>query len=244
MGKNYKNTPIIEALCEFRLTKDTHWDLIVPGLFYEKVKDTYPEREQRMIQEFELAKGPQSLQQRIGTSERSFLFAPDRKTLIQVGPHLLVVNILKPYPNWQQFKQRIQKAWSSLQEVVEIRGLERIGLRYINQIEFPTQDSMLEEYLEFYPFIGKKLPKQKTSFIVGSEFSYEADRDRCRVQLMPSIGNEKMTAVFLDIDYFLARSRGLEVSAALSWVEEAHNRVEEVFEGCITDKLRIVLGGV
>jgi hypothetical protein len=25
---------------------------------------------------------------------------------------------------------------------------------------------------------------------------------------------------------------------ALAWVEEAHSQVEEVFEGCITDKLR------
>jgi uncharacterized protein (TIGR04255 family) len=30
----------------------------------------------------------------------------------------------------------------------------------------------------------------------------------------------------------------VEVVDALAWVEEAHDRVEEVFEGCITDKLR------
>lgn len=28
------------------------------------------------------------------------------------------------------------------------------------------------------------------------------------------------------------------MSAAIDWVEQAHSKVEEVFEGCITDSLR------
>jgi hypothetical protein len=34
----------------------------------------------------------------------------------------------------------------------------------------------------------------------------------------------------------------VEVADAIAWVEEAHSRVEEVFEGCITDKLREMFG--
>jgi uncharacterized protein (TIGR04255 family) len=46
----------------------------------------------------------------------------------------------------------------------------------------------------------------------------------------------------LDIEYFLAKPRAVEVADAIAWVEEAHSRVEEVFEGCITDKLREMFG--
>lgn len=46
--------------------------------------------------------------------------------------------------------------------------------------------------------------------------------------------------ILLDIDYFLNRAQGVEVESALEWVEEAHHRVEEIFEGCITDQLRKV----
>jgi uncharacterized protein (TIGR04255 family) len=42
----------------------------------------------------------------------------------------------------------------------------------------------------------------------------------------------------LDIDYFLVQPGAVKVVDALAWVEEAHSRVEEVFEGCITDELR------
>jgi hypothetical protein len=32
MGKSYAKPPIVEAVCEFRLSPDTEWDLTVPGL--------------------------------------------------------------------------------------------------------------------------------------------------------------------------------------------------------------------
>lgn len=48
------------------------------------------------------------------------------------------------------------------------------------------------------------------------------------------------TALTLDIDHFVAQEKGVEVSAAIDWVEEVHDRVEKVFEGCITHSLRSV----
>jgi len=239
MGKKYKKPPIIEAVCEFRLTPDTPWDITIPGLFYEKVKDTFAQREQRTVQEVELTQGPQGLEQRIHTSERIMLFTEDKRMLTQLAPRLLVVNALKPYPAWQGFKPIIEKAWSALQKVVEIRGLQRIGLRYINRVEVPTSEVELSEYFEFYPFIGKRLPQKMISFITGSEFAYAEERDHCRIQLTPvPSSSEQWSAFMLDIDYFLAQPCAVQVSDAISWVDEAHGRVAEVFEGCITDRLR------
>lgn len=238
MGRKYKNPPIVEAVCEFRLTQDTPWDLTIPGLFYEKVKTDFPHREQRVVQEVELSQEPQGFQQRIRTSERVLLFTQDRKMLIQLGPRLLVVNALRPYPTWQGFKPRIEKAWGELQRVVAINGLERIGLRYINHIKLPEKEAKLGDYFEFYLSLGPRLPQNMVSFIVGAEFPYNDGRDHCQVRFEPLRDSGEGSAFILDIDYFLARSRAVEVANALQWVEEAHSRVEEVFEGCITDRLR------
>ena len=191
-----------------------------------------------MIQEMELMQGPEGLQQQIRTSERLLFFTEDRKMLVQIGPRLLTVNALKPYPHWEGFKPRIEMAWKSLQASVEVLGLEHMGLRYINHIELPAHGGELAKYFEFYPFVGQRLPQQMVSFLAGVEFSYADDRDRCRVQLTPIPGSGGKSLFMLDIDYFLARPGAVEVVDALAWVEEAHNRVEEVFEGCITDKLR------
>jgi len=243
MGKKYANPPVEEAVCEFRLTPETRWGLTVPGLLYERLKETFPQKEQRMIQEVKLTQELEGLQQQIRTSEHLLFFTEDRKMLAQVGPRLLVVNALKPYPHWEGFKPRIEMVWKSLQETVEVQGLERIGLRYINRIELPAPNVKFDEYFDFYPFVGQRLPQHIASFLAGVEFSYADDRDHCRVQLapIPHSGTEGKTAFILDLDYFLARPRGVAVADALSWVEEAHSRVEEVFEGCITDRLREML---
>jgi uncharacterized protein (TIGR04255 family) len=100
MGRKYKNPPVIEVVCDFRLTPETRWDLTVPGLLYEKLKVSFPHKEQRVLQEVELTQGPEGLQQHIRTRERMLFFTEDSKTIVQVGTGLLVINVLKPYPHW------------------------------------------------------------------------------------------------------------------------------------------------
>jgi len=240
MGRQYANPPVVEAVCEFRLTQSTHWDLTIPGLFYEKVKDEFPQKEQRMVQEVELKQSPQGFQQQIHTSERMLLFKADKKKFVQLGPRLLVINVLKPYPSWIGFRSLIESAWEGLSSVVEIKSLERIGLRYINRIELPVKNGSanLESYFQFFPHVGPKLPQVMDSFIVGVESPYDDERDRCRLQLSAAPDFKENNAVMLDIDYFLAQPEAVEASEAMKWIEKAHDRVEEIFEGSITDSLR------
>lgn len=241
MSRKYANPPLLEAVCEFRFTPDTPWDMTIPGLVYEKLRDAFPTREQRLMQEVdELIQGPEGFQQQIRMmSERTLLFAEDKKTFVQVGPRLLAVNSLRPYPSWVGFKPKIEKAFEVISRTVEIRGLERIGLRYINRIEIPDSLAKLKDYLQFYLFLGPQLPQEMAAFIAGCDFLYAHGRDRCRVQLTPAPSSSpQQLALILDIDYFLAQEKGVEVPAAIDWIEEAHDKVEEVFERCITDSLR------
>ncbi|MGB4727910.1 MAG: TIGR04255 family protein [Thermogutta sp.] len=239
MNRLYKNSPIDEAVCEFRVTPDTPWDIAVPGLFYDKVKGTFANREQRLFQEVELTQGPQSIQHQVRTSERIMLFTDDRKKLVQLGPRFMSVNVLRPYPSWNAFRALIELAWKGLQEAVGVTGLERIGLRYVNRVELPGEVVNVEEYFEFYPFVGKSLPQKLTSFFIRAEFPFSEGQDCCRVQLtrFPN-STEGKTSIILDLDYFLAKPRAVDVVQALDWVEVAHTRVEEMFEGCIRDPLR------
>jgi uncharacterized protein (TIGR04255 family) len=244
MGKKYKNPPIIEALCEFRVTSETQWDLTVPGIIYEQLKESFPGREPRIIQELELIQGPDASQRQIHTRAREgvIFFTENKEVLVQVGPHLLSIHVFKPYPHWEGFKPRIEMAWKSLQMAVKIQGLERIALRYINQIELPGQEVRIAEYFEFYPYLGPKLPQNVSLFFAGVYFLYSNDRDLCRIQLYPLAPLREKISFRLDIEYFLAKPRAVEVADAIAWVEEAHSRVEEVFEVCITDKLREMFG--
>jgi len=239
MARKYANPPLAEAVCEFRLTPDTPWDLAIPGLLYERLRTEFPHREQHLFHEVELTQGPGGLQQQIRTTERIFLLSEDRSTFVQVGPRIVAVNCLRPYPGWQHFKPKIETALKALCDELDVKRFERIGLRYINRVGVPNPPVRLEDYFRFYIFLGPDLPQEIGNFIAGCEFSYADGRDVCRLQLTPAVGQHADRQDFLlDIDYFLARPGEVERDGALDWIESAHRAVGQIFEGCITDRLR------
>ena len=63
MPKKYRNPPLIEAVIEFRIMPDSPWDLTIHGLIYEKIKKTFPHKEQRLIQEVDINQGPKGIEQ-------------------------------------------------------------------------------------------------------------------------------------------------------------------------------------
>ena len=154
MGQRYPKAPVIEALCEIRLSAETPWDATIPGLFYETIRDLFPKKEQRIVQEIEFSMEPHGLQQRIRSVERILFFAKEKPLLVQLGPRVLAVNALKPYPSWSGFKPYIEKAWQCLQQVVDVKGIERVALRYINRMERACKPYEIGRFFAFHPHLG------------------------------------------------------------------------------------------
>jgi uncharacterized protein (TIGR04255 family) len=228
----------LEAVCEFRFPKSARWDITIPGLIYERLKDIFPKKQSVLVHEIEMVQGPEGLRQQFIASPLVRFSTEDEKTLVQVGPHLLAVNKLKPYTSWDNFRPIIQKVLEAYFDVVEdVIGFERIGLRYINRIELDQEFANLEDYFEFRPYLGMKLQDNFESFILSVVFGYNDGRDKCKVHLVKEISQPRFTVV-LDIDYFLAQPKAVSLDGAMNWIDQAHDRIKEIFEGCITDKLR------
>lgn len=241
MGKKYANPPIVEAVCEFRLPSDSQWDLTIPGFIYEKVKADFPHREQRLFQEVDLQTSEEGVRQQVRTTERVLFFSEDRKTFIQIGHHLLAINRLKPYPHWEKFKPHVANVFQALVDTVAFDTLHRIGLRYINRIEIQAMEVplQLDEYFNFRPTVGPVLEHRPAkALLVGSVFSFADERDACKVEFTNAVAEQSKTAFMLDLDYFLAKPQAVSSNQAMDWVEDAHQQVEDIFEGCITQKLR------
>ena len=46
MRRKYAKPPLVEAVCELHFDPSSPFDLAVPGLVYERVKNTFKERQQ------------------------------------------------------------------------------------------------------------------------------------------------------------------------------------------------------
>ena len=57
--------------------------------------------------------------------------------LIQIGPNFLGVNHLRPYPQWEAFRDIIFGNLDIYAEIAQPKNVVKAGLRYINKIEVP-----------------------------------------------------------------------------------------------------------
>lgn len=246
----YNNPPIIESVCEIRFTDDTNWDITVPGLVFEDIRTEYPQKEQRTTQEINISMSDTSsprASSQIKRQDYAVFLTDDKKSRIQVGPRVLAINRLRPYPTWNVFKLQINYAFDKLRGRVELSGIQRIGLRFINKIEIQKENNLvnLDKYFEFRPFCGERLPQTHGDFIVGCVFPYSDERDLCRIEFSSAMPENKGSLAFLlSLDYFLAKPRSIPVAQSMDWIEEAHGKIENLFEGCILPPLREIFGEV
>ncbi len=242
MSRKYKYPPIIEAICEFRLAPDTKWDLTVPGLLYEKIRGDFPIKEQKVVPELD-ADSITSSTPRLRLNERVIFLKNDKKTFMQVGQNLLAVNRLKPYESWNNFQPDVELALKGLMACVDVGAFQRIGLRYINKIEIKQPTIKLEDYFDFRPNLGERLPKDMSAFTVGCELPFNERRDICRMQLTSAVSDaHEASALLLDFDYFLLKAQNYNLEQTLEWINNSHAKIEQLFEGCIQDSLRHIFG--
>ena len=128
----------------------------------------------------------------------------------------------------------IQQAFKAYEKVAEPHGIQRIGLRYINDIGFDPGSVEFGDYFEFWPYLGANLPQDYAALQMSLLMQFNEGRDGLRLQLstVPGETAEQVVAR-LDLDYFLVQPETLLLEQTSDWLQQAHDRVEEVFEGCL-----------
>lgn len=239
MGRKYHNAPIIEVVCEFIFTPNSPWDLALPGLIYERLRNTFEKRTQETIVAVEVTPGISNTLPAFRTEERIRLTQADEQAFIILGKHSISIHHVKPYPSWEKFFPLIRQAFESYTSVAEPVGIHRIGLRYINRIEVDGGRVEPSEYFSLYPYVGPGLPEDYSEFATRVLFPYQGGRDLLKVELASGKPDRPNTMVsFLDLDYILAQPDSIEPNDAMAWIVDAHNHIENVFEESITNRLR------
>ncbi len=235
MSKKYKNPPIVEALCEFQFEPSTSWDLVMPGLIYDELRDIFPGREPDRV----LLQAPSSSGPRVQYSEAISFLSKDSKVSVLIGPNILSVNHLEPYSSWEDFVPLIKRGLNAYTNVVEPEQLQNVELRYINDLRVPKEPSELEHYLNLRPFVDSSLPQNFRSFITGIQVPYEDQRDSLKIEVQGSSEAESDSVrLTLDLDYILLRTEEIDFEDVFDWLDVAHSRVEDAFEACVTDEMK------
>ena len=250
MTQQYPNPPVREVVCEFRYEEDGTWDGASPGLVYAALSDEFPRRlvEDRPAPSPEpsaqasrlLPPGVQQVGLRvIPELPLRFWRRDDESGVFSVTPYRLAVSHFRPYPSWEGFKEIVLKGSEAYQGVLNPTRVNRIGLRYINDVSVGQLPVRLGEFFNFYPFVGPTIGGDLSRFHSLVQIEFEDGRDSLVLQMVSTPPSEEQEAeVVLDLDYFLAPSNHLELDEITEWLESAHANLQSVFEGCLTDAAR------
>ena len=247
MTRRYRQPPLVEVLCEFRFGQDEPWDWTIPGLVYGQIRNDFPNRREERGIAVRVTPDTGQIESLPGLSKMIFA-SNDNLSLVQVAPHFLAMNRLKPYPGWRVFKPTVLKVLRTYLEIAAPSRLERIGVRYINRMEFTEQEFELEKFFNVYPKLPVSRPLK--GFLTRNELTYEEDH-AILVLTMGTAANplnssgestdRSPAAVMLDLD-FMIDPLFVKLTHAEDALELAHQRIGEVFESCITDKARSSFG--
>lgn len=240
----YKKPPITEAVIEVRFAEPM--ELTQREKFIASFAPFYPH--QQMIRNLAL-----SVQVPPGTDEQPVeqmaqinpqlghrRSSTDLTEILLLWPTNFIVSQLAPYPGWESFFARFARDWKTWKKVAGYRSITRIGVRFINRIDIPITEGIVEEaeYMNVFP----RLPD---SFGPLAGYGVQARtpiRDiECNLTVnsaavpSPLIGHGSFV---LDID--IAREANVpqsdhEITNLLGRVRIKKN---EIFEACVTDKAR------
>ena len=242
--RDYFNPPIEEAVCEFRFAPSAEWNLTVPGLVYEKIRDSYlgePRQQNLVAAEAIAGRMPANPELIAKMSFSKLLFSSeDAKKLVGVGPDLLSVHSLRPYEGWGNFKKRIDQALKAYLEVSKPVGVTRIALRYINRIVIPSVESVeLYDYFTAYPQIPDGIPSNMSAVLTRTESIFDDIPVKLVIILADTEAPKGQLAFMLDLDVSQDwAEKPLSLEEAVSSLHELKEREGQVFETLITDRTR------
>jgi uncharacterized protein (TIGR04255 family) len=237
--RQYKKPSVAEVVCEFQFVGSHDWDWTIPGLLYQEVMADFPVKRQEKAFEVNIAAQEGTIHQNLAGSLSKIQFVrEDKSAMVQVGPDLLAVNVSGPYPGWETFSELVQRHFDLYSKIAQPSGFKRIGLRYINKFIFPTANIETTDYFDFYPHLPKIVEQKHGPFSMRVLYGYGDEPVVLNLQMGNIPSDDKNLGIALDLDYYLVKSGSVKLADGLGWVKLAHQRIEDMFEACITHKTR------
>lgn len=246
--RRYKNPPIDEALCEFRFLPDQDWDLTIPGRLHGELGDEYSGKpqEQRVANiTLNAQEGQPARFSYEEGSARTQLVTEDGKRLIGIGKDVLSVHMLRPYQDplhpeesgWDEFRPRIERALGAYWKVMQPRGVNRVGIRYVNKIVIPKRLVRVESYLKSALPDVSGLPDRLASFMSRVEYHY-GDGVRLVLSQGATDAPRGHVGFLLDLDVIWETTESVGQDEAVEKANDLRTRERDAFEAVVTDRAR------
>ena len=161
-----------------------------------------------------------------------------QKRSVTLGKSRLAIIKEQPYAGWEEYKPLIIEAFEAYNFVSKQKKIERIGLRYINNIHIKEDAVDEKKYFNVYPEY-ESLSEKCVKYDVRIVFDCE-DNNFLNLVIVTNVSKEKKETIFrVDFDYFTTDyNKKLNKKDVELWLDRGHKVINEYFEKIITNNTR------
>lgn len=226
----YPNAPLVEAVFEIRFPAEPAVECHRDD-FYELVRKEYSAVHVPKV------KGGDA-----PALEFYKFVRPSDESSILVALNRIAFSV-KQYHGFAAFKIEAMRVMTIFAERFKINQLRRIGLRYVDMINFVREGDAVP--IENYLNVGVDLPQSFPGRFMHFELAFVSKTSggsvTTRIQPVRS-EDQKKEAILLDFDY-AKEDDALVFSSLDSYLDESHGHTKDMFEQLITPTYRQFLRG-
>lgn len=239
----YKKPPITEAVIGISLKESLNsGDL---ALLQKKLSKNYPSSQsiENVNVKLELQGKPghrKKANANLDQENGYRLSSVDCSELAIVLPKSITISQLAPYPGWKSFFGRFVRDWNIIKKSIGYHEISRIGVRYINRIDIPSNGPIVEHesFLNVYPNITDEF---------GPLFGYSLNVEvyiedmRCTAKINSAAVPSPVlnhSSFVLDQDIIREVQVPQNDKDIFELIEAIGQKKNKIFESCITDKSR------
>jgi uncharacterized protein (TIGR04255 family) len=243
--RHYTKASITEALIDLRVELPSELALAALREIQRSIESDYPIVEDLMVAQGSFQAGSNvtatASQSRVGYR----CLSSDEKRILQARVDGFTFSQLAPYDTWETLRNEAQKLWQVYSSVTQPKTIQRVAVRYINRLDLPIDASGsldFKDYLRTVPEISPHLPQGLSDYFMQLQIP-QPDLQASLIlneAIFPPV-TQNIVSVLLDIDLFSTVEFFADHEAAWGLLEKFHDRKNEIFEACITDRTRELL---
>ncbi len=247
--RHYPRAPITEAIIDFGVAPKRDFTVEDLAGIRNFVADSYPTQEDEFFYHGEVSVPTPGKPAEYETEHQHIGYrftSPDKRQVFYARLDGFAFVLRAPYKNWEAFRDEARRLWDVYRYFTEAQSVTRAAVRYINRIDIPfTAPVALERYLCTFPEVSRDLPYEglMNNFFMQVQMWQEDLECMLVVNESPTAPpNQETLSILLDFDFFREQFeepwRADEDAALWEFMEQLHDRKNEVFEASITRRTR------
>lgn len=168
----------------------------------------------------------------------SIKFDDENKNVLRIQRTHLSFHFFNKYVKWDNMLSEFQSIWKEFSSMIQVLEINRVALRYINQISVPNElPNGIQDVVNLLPLVPADVSDTLEGFFMQLNIPGNAENLKGVVTetILPADSSRPLPSILLDINVIQSENLNNEV-ALFNAFNALRKFKNQIFFGCITER--------